>query len=77
MSFKFNTLEQVRTKAAVMELRAMNLYDANGAYALDENHVARIEFIFIDGELLRVSPDVFRSREFNQLEFRLVPTQRH
>lgn len=72
-----NTLDQVRTKAKQTELAACNFLGKDGKIARDRRKWVKVELIFVDGEKMYAPRLVADTDAFDQLQFRLRPSQNH
>lgn len=72
-----NTMEEVRAKAADMELAAARFLAADGTLARKRKKVARAEFVFIDGVTMVLPRAELDRPEFDDLTFRLRPSRDH
>ena len=73
-----HTVADVAAKAATMELDAVNFKDAEGRLCRDSGNPNLIaEFIFIDGEVMKLPRSEMMTDDFGKLEFKLRPTRAH
>lgn len=72
-----NTFEDLKAKAADMELAAANFLNADGESAAQLADVTQVEFRFVDGVVLMLPRAETERPEFDQLEFKLQPSQAH
>lgn len=72
-----NTLEELKEKAASMELRGANFLDSKGNIAVVKELYTRVQFVFIDGTEITVSRDDTQTPEFNDMKFMLRTEEDH
>lgn len=72
-----NTLQELKTKVADMELAAVEFLTAKGKLARKRRKIATAEFTFIDGEKLVLPRAELDSFGFDLVTFRLRPGKDH
>lgn len=76
MDIKFNTIAEVKTKAAEIEMRAINFLKKDGSYAQgDVREIDRVQMVFIDGTEMVLTWADASSPAFDKIEFKLVPSR--
>lgn len=70
-----NTFEQLRDKAAGMELAEVNFLGPDGTLAKKRRAFVRAEFIFIDGVKLVLPRSETERPEFDAMQFNLRPSR--
>jgi len=76
MDIKFNTIPEVKAKAAGIELQAVNFLKENGTYAAGNiASIHRVELIFIDGAKFQITWADAQTPEFERMEFKLQPSK--
>lgn len=72
-----NTFEELRAKAASVELAGVNFFAKDGTLARKRRAIHHAEFTFIDGVRLVLPQAEVNHPEFDALKFQLRPTQNH
>lgn len=75
MADPLSSFEQLRDKAAQMELAEVNFLGPDGKFAKKRRAVVTVEFIFIDGTKMVLSRSETERPEFDTLRFDLRPSR--
>ena len=70
-----NTFEQLRAKAAEMELAEANFLGPDGKFAKKRRAFVKAEFVFIDGTRMVLPRAETERPEFDALQFKLRPSR--
>lgn len=70
-----NTFEQLRDKAAAMELAEVNFLGPDGKFAKKRKAFIKAEFVFIDGTRMVLPRSETERPEFDALRFNLRPSR--